>query len=158
MAALTRDYEMSKDNYKSLLDKKLAAGMATNMEKRQQGERFTMLDPPRVPEKPVSPKRPLLIGIGCAISLALALAFPIARRPRRTRCWANGSCPKEWLCWGGCPISSLAPVRSRNPQEEMGQSSRRSRSWEPAWPVSIFIGDCGKCTNPSSDYRKIRSA
>ena len=45
-AALTRDYEMSKTNYKSLLDKKLAAGMATDMEKRQQGERFTMLDPP----------------------------------------------------------------------------------------------------------------
>ncbi len=40
MAELTRDYEESKSNYKSLLDKKLAATMATDMEHRQEGERF----------------------------------------------------------------------------------------------------------------------
>jgi uncharacterized protein involved in exopolysaccharide biosynthesis len=32
MAALTRDYQISQANYKSLLDKKLAAGVATDME------------------------------------------------------------------------------------------------------------------------------
>src|ERR1017187_9778384 len=40
MAQITRDYEMSKENYKSLLDKKMAAEMSLNMERRQQSERF----------------------------------------------------------------------------------------------------------------------
>jgi uncharacterized protein involved in exopolysaccharide biosynthesis len=70
MAAVTRDYEMAKTNYKSLLDKKLAAGLATDMEHRQQAERFTLLDPARIPEKPVRPNRLLLQMLGAAISLA----------------------------------------------------------------------------------------
>ena len=73
MARITRDYQMSKDNYKSLLDKKMAAEMALDMERRQKSERFTLLDPARVPEKPIKPKRPLLYALSCAGSLLLAL-------------------------------------------------------------------------------------
>jgi polysaccharide chain length determinant protein (PEP-CTERM system associated) len=52
MASLTRDYEFSKTNYRSLLDKKIAAEMATDLEKRQKAERFRILDPARPPQKP----------------------------------------------------------------------------------------------------------
>jgi hypothetical protein len=77
MAQIMRDYEISKANYQSLLEKKNAAEMASDMERREKAERFEMLDPARVPEKPFSPNRPLLGGIGCALSvmLGLALAF-----------------------------------------------------------------------------------
>jgi uncharacterized protein involved in exopolysaccharide biosynthesis len=60
IAGLARDYEISKLNYQSLLDKKLAAQMSTEMEKNQKSERFTILDSARVPEKPVKPDRVLL--------------------------------------------------------------------------------------------------
>jgi polysaccharide biosynthesis transport protein len=73
MAALTRDYENSKANYKSLLDKKMSAGMATDMERRQKSERFTIIDPARAPAKPFKPNRPLLAGMGAVLSLALGL-------------------------------------------------------------------------------------
>jgi protein tyrosine kinase modulator len=73
MAQLTRDYEMSKENYKSLLDKRMAAEMALDMERRQKSERFTVLDRAKVPEKPVKPKKPMLYGGGLAVSLMLAL-------------------------------------------------------------------------------------
>lgn len=73
MAQITRDYEISKENYKSLLDKKLSAGMASDMEHRQKSERFTVLDPARVPEKPIKPKRGMLNLMGCSIGLALGL-------------------------------------------------------------------------------------
>src|ERR1017187_4519431 len=59
MAQLMRDYEISKANYRSLLDKGLSAEMSTDMERRQKSERFEVLDPGRVPEKPVKPNRPL---------------------------------------------------------------------------------------------------
>jgi polysaccharide chain length determinant protein (PEP-CTERM system associated) len=77
MAQLTRDYEMSKQNYKSLLDKKLSAEMASDMEHRQKSERFTVLDPARVPEKPIKPKRGILNMMGCSIGLALGLLLGV---------------------------------------------------------------------------------
>jgi polysaccharide chain length determinant protein (PEP-CTERM system associated) len=73
MAQITRDYEMSKENYKSLLDKQTAAAMALDMERRQQSERFTVLDRATVPEKPLKPNRPLFYALGCLGSLAIGL-------------------------------------------------------------------------------------
>jgi uncharacterized protein involved in exopolysaccharide biosynthesis len=78
MAALTRDYETSKGNYKSLLDKKLSAEMASEMEHSQQSERFTIADPARVPTAPIKPKRPLLFGMGSLGGLVLGLALGLA--------------------------------------------------------------------------------
>ena len=72
LAAITRDYETSKTNYHSLLDKKLAADMAENMERWQKAERFVMLDEARVPEKPVRPKWMILTAGGSVFSLMLA--------------------------------------------------------------------------------------
>lgn len=82
LASVTRDYEISKANYKSLLDKKLSAGMATEMERRQQAERFTLQDPARVPTKPVKPKRVVMNGgvVLFGLALGLALAFVLEFR------------------------------------------------------------------------------
>jgi polysaccharide biosynthesis transport protein len=73
MAALTRDYEMSKANYKSLLDKLYAADMSSDMERRQKAENFTILEPARVPERPVKPDRRLFAGYGSLIALTVGL-------------------------------------------------------------------------------------
>jgi succinoglycan biosynthesis transport protein ExoP len=71
LAELTRNYETSRQNYQSLLDKRLSAGMSEDLERRQQSERFTVLDLARTPEKPFQPKRlPLLAG---AVVLGLVL-------------------------------------------------------------------------------------
>jgi succinoglycan biosynthesis transport protein ExoP len=77
LAAITRDYDTSRKNYQSLLDKKLAADVAADMERWQKAERFVMLDPARAPEKPVRPKRVVLGAAGSFLSLLLAggLAF-----------------------------------------------------------------------------------
>lgn len=83
LASLTRDYEASKANYKSLLDKKLAAEMAANMERWQKAERFVMLDVARVPEKPTSPNRPVFMSGGVLLSLALAAGIAFLLETRR---------------------------------------------------------------------------
>ncbi len=71
LAELTRNYETSRQNYQSLLDKRLSAGMSEDLERRQQAERFTVLDSARTPDKPAKPKRlPLMAG---AIALGLLL-------------------------------------------------------------------------------------
>ncbi|MGZ3589545.1 MAG: GumC family protein, partial [Thermodesulfobacteriota bacterium] len=75
LAFLTRDYDLLKTNYQSLLDKKIQAQMAQNLEHKQQGEQFKILDPARVPEKPVKPDRNKILLIGTVIGLALGLGL-----------------------------------------------------------------------------------
>ncbi|HEY2471974.1 MAG TPA: hypothetical protein VGI45_29585 [Terracidiphilus sp.] len=71
LAEITRGYDQSKANYDDLQKKKNASVMATSMEQMQQGERFTMLDPPSLPTKPDSPNRLKFCGYGIATGLGL---------------------------------------------------------------------------------------
>jgi uncharacterized protein involved in exopolysaccharide biosynthesis len=77
LAILTRDYDLMKTNYQSLLDKKIQAQMAENLERKQQGEQFKVLDLARVPEKPIKPDpmRIFLIGIFMGFASGLGLAW-----------------------------------------------------------------------------------
>lgn len=61
MAEVTRNYQTSKGLYQSLLDKTFSAEMAKDLERKQQAERFIMLDPARVPERPFKPRRAMLM-------------------------------------------------------------------------------------------------
>jgi polysaccharide chain length determinant protein (PEP-CTERM system associated) len=71
LAELTRGYEQSKANYDDLFKKRNASAMATSMEQLQQGERFTMLDPPSLPVKPDFPNHLKFCGIGVMAGMAL---------------------------------------------------------------------------------------
>jgi polysaccharide chain length determinant protein (PEP-CTERM system associated) len=76
LAALTRDYETMQQSYQGLLRKKEESQLAANLEKRQIGEQFKILDPARMPERPASPDRPRLYAI--AILAALLIGFGLA--------------------------------------------------------------------------------
>ena len=76
LSALMRDYETQQNTYRSLLEKKEESQISANLEKRQIGEQFKVLDPARMPEKPASPDRPRLYLI--AVLVALAVGFGCA--------------------------------------------------------------------------------
>ena len=63
MISLTRDYENLKNQYDDLLKKKLDADVSQNLEKRQKGEQFQILDPANLPQEPFTPNRPRIFGI-----------------------------------------------------------------------------------------------
>ncbi len=71
LASLTRDYETLQKVYTDLLSKREQSKVAANLERRQIGEQFSVLDPARLPEKPFSPNRPLFLLIGLVAGLAL---------------------------------------------------------------------------------------
>ena len=73
LADLSRDYEQSKANYDSLLAKKNQSELATNLERRQEGEHFRILDPPSLPTRSTFPNRFKFAGIGLALGLIFGL-------------------------------------------------------------------------------------
>jgi polysaccharide biosynthesis transport protein len=109
LAAVTRDYETTKAAYQSLLDKKLAADVAADMEKRQKAERFVLLEAAHVPEKPIKPKRQLLAGGGCLFSLALSMALAVGLEFRK------GVFLGEWELPHSVTVLGRVPTISPNP-------------------------------------------
>jgi polysaccharide chain length determinant protein (PEP-CTERM system associated) len=73
--SLTRDYQTALEFYNDLLKKRNESQMATELEHRQQGEQFRVLDAPSFPERPSFPNRPLfgLGGLGAGLVLGLGL-------------------------------------------------------------------------------------
>jgi polysaccharide chain length determinant protein (PEP-CTERM system associated) len=77
MVSLTRDYENLKASYDDLLKKKLDADVSQNLEKRQKGEQFQILDPANLPQEPFTPNRPKIIGIAFAVALLVGFGGAI---------------------------------------------------------------------------------
>ncbi len=73
LANLERDYQSAKGVYESLHDKQTSAEMASDMERRQKAERFTILDPAHIPEKPSAPDVPLLGAMAAGGALLVGL-------------------------------------------------------------------------------------
>ncbi len=78
LTELTRDYETMHQIYRGLLAKREDSKMAANLEQRQIGEQFRVLDPARVPSGPFSPNRMLLNLMGVAAGLVIGLGATAA--------------------------------------------------------------------------------
>ena len=77
--ALTRDYETALQFYNDLLNKKTQSEMSSDLERRQEGEQFSVMDAPDYPGRPSFPD-PLKFGLGglgggLALGAVLALLF-----------------------------------------------------------------------------------
>ena len=118
LVELTRDYETLRQVYTNLLSKSENARAASNLERRQIGERFQVLDPARMPEQPISPNR-LQINMmgafgGLAVGLAIVLLLEYRDRSLRTEADVRGAL--------GLPV--LAVVRRM-----VSGAERRRRRW-----------------------------
>jgi len=106
LTTLNRDYENMQKNYQALLDKKLSAGLAGNLEKRRKGGQFKILDPANLPGIPESPNalRIMLVGLGlgCALGFGAAVALEFLGRGFRF--------PEEAELLLGLPILASIPL------------------------------------------------
>jgi len=84
---LTRDYESAQKFYNDLLAKKSTSEMATDMERRQQGEQMHLLNAANLPESPSFPNRLLFAagGLGSGLVIGMGLALWLELRDKSIR-------------------------------------------------------------------------
>ena len=75
--ALTRDYENSVRKYQDIKAKQLEAEVGQELEKERKGERFSLIDPPQLPEEPIKPNRPAIIILGFLLSITGSFGYAV---------------------------------------------------------------------------------
>jgi len=77
LLSFNRDYDNIQESYNSLLNRKLEAEIAVNMEKKQKGEQFRIVDRAALPRKPVFPdmKKLFLLSAAAGLGLGAGLIF-----------------------------------------------------------------------------------
>ena len=112
---ITRDHDMAQSFYNDLQGKLHTATMSTDLEKRQEGEHFQVMDAANLPEAPTSPKRAVfaMSGAGFGLALGLILSGLLEYRDTTLRTerdiWAFTNLPTL----GVIPISDTPEIRSR---------------------------------------------
>ncbi len=128
---LTRGYEQSKANYDDLLKKKNSSQMATSLELRQQGEHFSVLDPPSLPLKPDFPNRLKFCLFGLGIGLALGTVIAGGAEYLDDRLHDEASLKKL------LPVAVIAEIPPLNTAAEDGANQQKMR-W--AWVAAGVVG------------------
>jgi uncharacterized protein involved in exopolysaccharide biosynthesis len=74
---ILRDYGNARDKYKDIKAKQMEAQVGQELEKERKGERFSLIDPPQLPEEPIKPKRPAIILLGLIFSLTSGFGYVV---------------------------------------------------------------------------------
>jgi polysaccharide chain length determinant protein (PEP-CTERM system associated) len=117
LTELMRDYDTVQASYDSLKRKSEEATMAANLERRQIGEQFKVVDGARLPERPFSPDRVRLNLMGLAAGIGLGLGFVVLLEYRDTTLKTDSD----------VLISLALPVLAVIPAMETDQERRRTR-------------------------------
>jgi polysaccharide chain length determinant protein (PEP-CTERM system associated) len=77
LAKISRAYEITLKKYQDLQGKSIESQLSENMEKKQKGEQFQLVDRANLPQVPVAPNRLriFLVGLAAALAGSFGLAF-----------------------------------------------------------------------------------
>jgi polysaccharide chain length determinant protein (PEP-CTERM system associated) len=119
---LTRDYDVLKKTYDSLLAKWEDSKLAANLERRQIGEQFRIVDPASLPEKPSNEMKRLgMIFSGAAAGLLLGLALAGFLEYRDSSLKGEDDVARAL----GLPVLALVPMMVTDSERR----STRVRQW-----------------------------
>lgn len=70
--SLQRDYESAKKKYEEVRYKQNSAKISESLEQENKAERFALIEPPSLPDKPIKPDRAKIMVMGVLLSFAIA--------------------------------------------------------------------------------------
>jgi polysaccharide chain length determinant protein (PEP-CTERM system associated) len=122
LVELTRDYSTLQAAYTSLLTKREDSVLAANLERRQIGEQFRVLDPPSMPERPYNERQRLAVTFsGAAAGLMLGFLFVVVRELFDSSFRSED----EVMATLSIPVLALIPVMASRRERE--NKTRRER-------------------------------
>jgi polysaccharide chain length determinant protein (PEP-CTERM system associated) len=120
LVELMRDYDTVRNLYTSLLAKNEESKLAVNLESRQIGEQFRVLDAARVPERPFSPNRLRLNALGALLGAVAGFGLVFLLEWRDTTLKSDG----DVRIATDLPVLAYVPVMSTRRERERAQRRR----------------------------------
>jgi protein tyrosine kinase modulator len=130
LLSLTRDYDNIKKSYDSLLEKRINARLAENLEKSQQGEQFTILDPAIPPDTPSGPNKPLIWAAGLLGGLVFGVALALVREGTDS---TYADLESLQTAFPGVPVLATIPVVGGGTGNRAPGAPRAPRAGIAAW-------------------------
>jgi uncharacterized protein involved in exopolysaccharide biosynthesis len=76
---MARDLESAQLKYQEVLSKQSEVQVSQNLETERKGEKFTLIEPPQIPEKPISPNRWMILILGVVAGLGVGAGAVVLR-------------------------------------------------------------------------------
>jgi succinoglycan biosynthesis transport protein ExoP len=130
-ADLKRDAVVATEKYEKLQHSQDLTRENAELVSRGATEFLDVLDPPTVPQKPTSPNRPLIVGVGIAISLMLGLALAGVQEAKD----ASLKNLKDVRAYTNLPVLCSIPLL-----ENTLLVKRKRRITYLAWSAAVIVG------------------
>lgn len=134
MSELMRDYDTLNEIYTGLVEKREASKLSANLERRQIGEQFKLLDPARIAERPISPNRPRINFLGVIAGLAVGIGL-IALLEYRDSSFKTD---REVTSLLGLPVLAVVPVM----QSDRDRRKSTRRRWLRVASLGSTVAGC----------------
>jgi polysaccharide chain length determinant protein (PEP-CTERM system associated) len=137
MKDLTRGHQEAQDFYSSLLAKMNNSQMATDLERRQEGENFRIMDDANLPDAPTFPKRGMFAAGGFVLGLGLG-ALVIAFLEYRDK-----SLRTERDVWAFTKLPTLATIAKIEEVKGKAKSSLADKLKKDVAPTNKTLANVG---------------
>ena len=78
LVTLMRDHENARKKYEEIRTKEMSAKISESLEQENKAERFVLLEPPLLPEKPIKPNRKKIAALGLVIAIPGTIGFLVS--------------------------------------------------------------------------------
>jgi uncharacterized protein involved in exopolysaccharide biosynthesis len=135
-ADLKRDYQAAADKYEKYQKQKDLTSQSAELISRRATEYLDQLDAPTMPQRPVSPQRPIIVGAGFALSLMIGLAVAGVQEARD----ASLKNLKDVRAYTNLPVLCSIPLL-----ENTLLVKRKRRITALAWSLALVVGILAVC-------------
>lgn len=132
---LSRGYEEANENYQSLLQKKLQADLAENLERTQKGEQFVILEYANLPQKAIKPNVWKVLSMGLMLSLGAGLGLAFLREYLDPTFWRS----KDVESIAQIPVLVSIPIVSTKGEHRMRILKRIGTAGALASMASVLL-------------------
>ncbi len=127
--ALALDYENALAKYREIKAKEMEARLAEALETGRKGERFTLIEPPLLPEEPIRPNRLAILFLGMVFSFAGGIGGAAVSESLDSS--VRGARGVAALV-GAPPLASIPTIEN--------EADRRRRLWKRIWVIVLLFG------------------